>query len=74
MDKRDDLETDASMATNRVTELQEQLEGAQRKLRELTERLTLSDEERSVLQGRADGCIRINELRPILRRVFGEAA
>ncbi len=74
MDKVDGLQAQPFMATNRVIELQEQLEGAQRRLRELTERLTLSEEERSILQGHADGCIRINELRPILRRVFGEAA
>lgn len=40
-------------------------------LLDAADRLTLSDGERVILAGHGDGCIRVNDLQPILRRVFG---
>jgi hypothetical protein len=74
MDDVERLQAQAFMARNRVAELQQQLEATQRNFRELSERLTLSEHERKVLEGHEDGCVRVNELYPIIRRVFGEAA
>jgi hypothetical protein len=60
------------IAQNRVAELQSQLRVTEDKLEQLMERLTLSPRERSVLDGRPDGCVLVGDLRPIVRRVFGE--
>ncbi len=68
------LRAQVFMARNHNAELEAQLAMAKGMLEELRERLTLSDRERKVLDGEGDGCIRISELRPILRRVFPEAA
>ena len=62
------------VARNRISELLEQLESAERSYRELQDRLELSAQEQNILAGRYDGCIRLGDVRPILRRVFGEAA
>jgi len=67
MDEMEHLRTELSA-------LQKRVETAELRLQEYVQRLTLSDEERDVLAGREDGCIRIGELRPIVRRVFGDAA
>lgn len=45
---------------------------AEAKVSELLVRLALTPEERAVLDGRGDGCVRVGDLRPIARRVFGD--
>lgn len=71
MTDQQDLQTRAFLARNRIAELQAQLASAEAQIRDLQQRLALSEQEREVLRGQPDGCIRIGELRPILRRVFG---
>jgi hypothetical protein len=72
MTELEQLHTRDFLARNRISELQEQLSVAENRLGQLTERLTLSQQERAVFNGRPDGCVRVNDLRPIVRRVFGE--
>ena len=74
MNDMETLQAQAFIARNRVAELQEQLALSHKSLCDLTKRLTLTEHEKKVLQGHADGCVRVNELWPILRRVLGEAA
>lgn len=74
MDELERLRSQAFIAKNRITELQEQLAVAEQRNQKLLERLILTEHERQVLSGHEDGCVRIGDLRPILRRIFGEAA
>ena len=57
-----------------IMRLNQRLAALERSLEDLKQRLTLSDEEQRILAGRADGCIRIGDLDPILHRIFGKAA
>jgi hypothetical protein len=72
MTELEELHTRDFLARNRIAELQEQLSVAERRLDQLSERLTLSQQEKAIFHGRPDGCVRVNDLRPIVRRVFGE--
>ncbi len=74
MDELEKLRDQAFIAKNRIAELQQELTAAVEKNRELLERLTLTQKEREILHGHEDGCVRLGDLRPILRRIFGEAA
>ncbi len=74
MDDLERLRSQAFLATNHIAELQAQLARMEQENRQLAERLTLSDDERKILAGHEDGCVRVRELRPILRRIFGDAA
>jgi hypothetical protein len=67
MDEMERLRAELGTTREQVLQLQRQLEQAQ-------QRLTLSDQERAVLAGKGDGCVRLGDLRPIVRRVFGDAA
>ncbi len=74
MSEPETLQAKAFISRNRVADLPAQLAAADRQLQELHERLSLSDEERAVLEGQGDGCIRVADLRPIVARVFGQPA
>ena len=54
--------------------LRDELRLAKEQICQLRERLTLSEEERTILTGQGDGCVRLGDLRPLVRRVFGDAA
>ena len=71
MTDQDKLEADAFLAKRRAAQLEAELAAAERQIEELRDRLTLRDGERAVLQGSDDGLVRINDLRPIISRVFG---
>jgi hypothetical protein len=68
------LQAEVLIAKNHLSDMRVLLRQAEQQLRDYADRLTLSDKEREVLGGHDDGCIRIGEIRPILRRVFGDAA
>lgn len=71
MSELEKLRAVAFMRKNRIRDLEVQLIATQRQLQELQERLTLSGQEKTILKGHDDGCIRTGELRPILNRVSG---
>lgn len=68
------LRNELGTTKDQVVQLQQQLTQAEQSLRDYAQRLVLSDQDRAVLSGEGDGCIRIGDLRPIVRRVFGDAA
>lgn len=72
MSELEKLRAELFLARNHRAELSEQLAAAKQMIEQLYERLTLSDKEHAILKGQADGCIRIGELAPILKRVFRE--
>jgi len=74
MDDVERLRAEVLIAKNHLAEMREQLQHMQQQLTDQAERLHLSDQERKILSGHEDGCVRVGELWPILRRVFGEAA
>ena len=49
--------------------LQDENAGLLLALKEMANRLVLTDAERAILKGRDDGCIRVNDARPILKRI-----
>lgn len=68
------LRNELGTTKDQVVQLQQQLTQAEQSLRDYAQRLVLSDQDRAILSGEGDGCIRIGDLRPIVRRVFGDAA
>ncbi len=74
MSELEELRDQAFIAKNRVAELELALSAAEQQLEELQDRLTLSDQERAVLDGQGNRFVPVDELRPIVARVFGQAA
>jgi hypothetical protein len=66
MNGPENLKTRQSPVQNRLTELEERLRTAERHLKGFRERLTLSEQDRAILQGHGDGCIRVGEMWPIV--------
>lgn len=74
MDEMERLRDELRSANDQVLQLQQRLEQAEQQLHTCAQRLTLSEQDRVILAGQGDGCVRLGDLRPIVRRVFGDAA
>jgi septal ring factor EnvC (AmiA/AmiB activator) len=74
MDEMERLRGELRSATDQVSQLQQRLDQAEQQLHTYNQRLTLTEQDRAILSGHADGCVRLGDLRPIVRRVFGDAA
>lgn len=74
MDEMERLRGELRSATDQMSQLQQRLDQAEQQLHSYHQRLALSEHERGVLAGNHDGCVRLGDLRPIVRRVFGDAA
>jgi hypothetical protein len=74
MDEQERLREELRIANDQVTQLRQHLDDAQRQLATVNQRLVLSDQDHAILAGQGDGCVRLGDLRPIVRRVFGDAA